>query len=63
MARPHKSANLGYFWSAEAAALCYARSPEGRAAARAKRAEAQAPPLMTAAAARAAADEEGLQRC
>ncbi|EOD31984.1 hypothetical protein EMIHUDRAFT_98995 [Emiliania huxleyi CCMP1516] len=58
--RSRKTINLGYFRSAEAAALCYARSPEGRAAAEAKRAEAQAPPPMTAPAALAAAAEEGL---
>ena len=58
--RGRKDINLGYFRSAEAAALCYARSPEGRAAAEAKRAEAQAPPPMTAAAALAAAAAEGL---
>ena len=59
--RGRKDMNLGYFWSAEAAALCYARSPEGRAAAEAKRAEAQALPPMTAAAALEAAAEEGLE--
>ncbi|EOD16024.1 hypothetical protein EMIHUDRAFT_211069 [Emiliania huxleyi CCMP1516] len=44
-------ANLGCFWSAEAAALCYARSPEGWAAAEAKRAEpidADSHPVATA---------------
>ena len=58
MWRGGKFANLGCFWSAEAAALCYARSPEGWAAAEAKRAEA--PPALTAAAALKAAEAEGL---
>ena len=56
--RGRKTTSLGYFRSAEAAALCYARSPEGRAAAEAKRAEALPP--MTADAALAAAAAEGL---
>jgi len=54
--RGGKSVNLGFFSTAEEAALCYARTPEARAAAAAP----PAPPPMTAEAALRQAEAEGL---
>ena len=59
--RSGKTMNLGYFATAEEAALCYARSPEGRAAVAAAAAPpAPAPPPMTAEEALRQAEVEGL---
>ena len=57
VSRGGKQVSLGYFATAEEAALCVARSPEGREAA--KRAAAAAPPL-TSEEARQQAQAEGL---
>ena len=55
--RGGKQVYLGYFATAEGAALCFARTPEGRAAALAA---AAAPPPMTAEEAVRQAEAEGL---
>ena len=56
MQRGGKKVGLGYFATAEEAALCYARTPEGRAAAAAP----PAPPPLTAEEALRQAEAEGL---
>jgi len=57
--RGGKTVTLGFFATAEEAALCYARSPEGRAAAAAAEAP-PAPPPITAEEALRQAEVEGL---
>ena len=57
--RGGKDVHLGSFVTAEEAALCVAQTPEGRAAAPAKRAAQSAPPL-TSEEARQQAEAEGL---
>ena len=54
--RGGKTVSLGYFTTAEEAALCIARSPEGQAAAN----RAAAPPPLTSEEARQQAEAEGL---
>lgn len=58
VARAGKTVNLGSFPTAEEAALCYARTPEGRAAA--ARAKPPPSPPLTAEEALRQAEEEGL---
>ena len=57
--RGGKDVHLGSFVTAEEAALCVAQTPEGRAAAQAKRA-AQSAPALTSEEARQQAQAEGL---
>jgi len=58
--RGGKNVHLGYFTTAEEAALCYARSPEAQAAVAAAAAAPPAPPPMTAEEALRQAEAEGL---
>ena len=58
--RGGKDVNLGYFATAEEAALCVARSPEGKAAAAAATERATAAPALTSEEARQQAQTEGL---